>query len=319
MWEKYPVIREELAALETYLIEKFPQKGGFLDEVSQKMIKSGGKRIRPVLTILCAMFGTYERQKVFPVAVALETLHTATLVHDDIIDNSETRRGRVSIPAKHGIDLAVYTGDYLLVKSVLLLSEASLPGDKLEGMARALEQMCIGEVEQYIGRKSVPTIRQYLKRIMRKTGILLSSACALGAYSGGCSEEKVKLLGRFGMYFGVIFQIRDDLLDLQSADSGKRIGKPVTRDLREGVVTLPVIYAIRNNDAVRIQLEKLFLGKGGMDKLITNIISAGGAEGAKNLIQRYGQRCLNILRQFPAANSRDALEDTVLWLIEDVV
>lgn len=314
MWDKHTFIKEELAALEDFINEKFPQEGGFLNDASKKVILSGGKRLRPMLSILSSMFGDYSREKVFPVAAAIETLHTATLVHDDIIDNAETRRGEPSVSAKHGINLAVYTGDYLLVKAVLLLSEAGLPTDKLKEVARALQMVCIGEVEQYMGRHKMPTSRQYLKRIMRKTGILLSTSCALGAFATGCSDEQVKLLGRFGMYYGAAFQIRDDLLDIESTADG--IGKPVINDLKEGIATIPVILAARRDETLRGQLQDFFAGVGDARRIISSTMAAGGTEEARRLQERYVDKSLKLLKYFPRTEHRNVLEEGVLWLLE---
>ncbi len=319
MWDKYPFIREEVAALEEYILEKFPREGEFLDLVSKNVINSGGKRLRPVLAILSAMFGDYSREKIFPVAAALETLHTATLIHDDIIDNAETRRGQPSVFSKHGINMAVYTGDYLLVKALLLLSEAGLPTEKLKDIAKAMEALCLGEVEQYLSRHRLITPREYLKRIMRKTGILLSASCALGAFVTGCPEEQVRLLGRFGMYFGTAFQIRDDLLDLEATDANApEIGKPVVNDLKEGIVTIPVILAIRKNDTLREQVQNYFEGMGDVRNIVAGVMRSGGHEEARRLRDRYIDKCLHILEKLPSAEHRKVMEDSVLWLQEEV-
>lgn len=315
MWDNNTFIRTEMDALEEYMMLKFPPKGGILNEVSKKTINAGGKRLRPVLVILSAMFGDYSREKIFPVAAAIETLHSATLVHDDIIDNAETRRGQPSVSAKHGINLAVYAGDYLLVKSIMMLSEAGLPAEKLKDVARALEMMCIGEVDQYLGRHRLPTVREYLKRITRKTGILLSASCALGAFTSGCSDEEVKLLGKFGMCFGTAFQIRDDLLDIESTDADKIIhGKPVVKDLKEGVVTMPVIFAASRDPLIRKQLLTFFNGGGDALKLVSSIIAAGGTADARRVKNRYINKCLDILKALPQTEHRRALEEVVLWL-----
>lgn len=317
MWEKYSFINSEIEALDKYLAEKFPQKGGVLGDLSKGSLNAGGKKLRPVLAIVSGMFGEYSREKVIPLAAALETLHTATLVHDDIIDNAETRRGQPSVAAKHGINLAVYAGDYLLVKSVLMLSEAGLPTEKLREVARALESVCIGEVEQYLGRNKVPSVREYLKRIMRKTGILLSASCALGAFATGCSDEQVKLLGRFGMYFGTAFQIRDDLLDIECEQA--QIGKPVIKDLREGVITLPVILAAYRDSSIRKQLGSFIGGEGDAASLVSAVIAAGGPAESRKMKTRYIQKCLDLLKKLPAGEQRQALEEAVFWLGDGLV
>ncbi|MDX9871619.1 MAG: polyprenyl synthetase family protein [Clostridia bacterium] len=316
MWEKYPFIHSELEAVDAYLAAKFPKQGGVLSNLTKKSLQAGGKKLRPVLAIISGMFGDYSREKLIPLAAALETLHTATLVHDDIIDNADTRRGQPTVAAKHGINLAVYAGDYLLVKAVLMLSEAGLPPEKMRDIALALEAMCVGEVDQYLGRNRIPSMRAYLKRIMRKTGILLSASCALGAFAADCSEQQVKALGKFGMYFGTAFQIRDDLLDLDAAhDASGKIGKPVIRDLQEGVITLPVIFAAYRNAGVKKQLETFFNGRGGeAAKLAQAVVKAGGAEESQRIQQKYIQKCLKLLKGFPQTEHRQALEEAVLWL-----
>lgn len=315
MWDKNAYVQDEVAALEAYILEKFPQEGGFLDVASKNVINSGGKRLRPVLAILSAMFGDYSRAKVFPVAAALETLHTATLVHDDIIDNAETRRGHPSVSAKHGINMAVYTGDYLLVKAVMLLAEAGLPADKMKEVAKALQAICLGEVEQYLGRHRVPTPREYLKRIMRKTGILLSASCALGAFATGCTDEQIKLLGRFGMYYGAAFQIRDDLLDIESTNaSDPAVGKPIINDLKEGIITIPVIYAVRRDEALRQQVKDFLEGAGDARNIVASVLKVGGAKEARRLKDRYVDKCLQLLEKLPATDHRLALEEGVRWL-----
>jgi heptaprenyl diphosphate synthase len=175
--------------------------------------------------------------------------------------------------------------------------------------------MCVGEVEQYLGRNKVPTVREYLKRIMRKTGILLSASCALGAFSTGCSEEQVKILGRFGMYFGTAFQIRDDLLDIEPSEFDKdKIGKPVIRDLKEGVITLPVIFAAYRDASVRKQLERFFSGEKDATNLISAIVSAGGPAESRRIKNKYINKCLVLLQGLPDTEQRRAMEEAVIWL-----
>lgn len=315
MLNKHPFLQEEVYALEDYLLEQFPRKVGFLDEASRYVINAGGKRIRPMLIIIAACFGQYVREKILPVAAAIETLHTATLVHDDIIDNAPTRRGNPSLLARNGVNMAVYTGDYLLAKSLVLLAESGLPVDKLKEMGRAVEAICLGEVDQYLGRHRLANPREYLKRIMRKTGILLAASCALGAYAGGCTEEQVKLLGRFGLYFGTAYQIRDDLLDLESTDAGDpRVGKPIINDLKEGIATIPVILAARRDESFRNQVLGFLEGVGDIRSIVGGVIKVGGNEEARKLRDRYLAKCLRFLDKLPPQPAKEALEDLVDWL-----
>ncbi|NLT18265.1 MAG: polyprenyl synthetase family protein, partial [Clostridiales bacterium] len=242
MWSKFPVINEELTAFEEYLETVLVSRSEFLTNASKDAVLSGGKRLRPAFTILAALHGDYDRKRVFPAAASVEILHAATLVHDDIIDNAKTRRGKETLSEKHNTNLAVYTGDYLLTKSLKLLIKTGLKPEKLDVLARAITLLCEGEVDQYLNKYSVSSVYNYLKRILGKTGVLFSASMALGAKIANLSDEVARYFSRFGLSFGAAFQIRDDLLDILSDPSKE--GKPVLNDLKEGIATLPVIMAV---------------------------------------------------------------------------
>jgi heptaprenyl diphosphate synthase len=177
------------------------------------------------------------------------------------------RRGMPTLHGGHGNHVAIYAGDYLLAKAVMLLSRSNLPNAELHRLASAMEAMCTGEVAQYLGRNRVPGFREYLKRIMGKTGILFASACAAGGRTGGLEDKQAIRLWRFGMRLGAAFQIRDDLLDIENAAAGKTTGL----DLAGGIVTLPVLMAAANED---------------YKKMLSTFFSTGGsAEGARELLE----------------------------------
>jgi heptaprenyl diphosphate synthase len=312
LWNKFGYLKEELIALDLYLKNKLPRRGGILYEVSGETVFSGGKRLRPALVILCGMLGTYDREKIFPIAAAIEMLHTATLVHDDIIDNAKTRRGYPSVSEKHSINMAIYTGDFLLVESVLLLAEAGLPQDKLEYVARAVRLICLGEVNQYMTRFKLTTINGYLRRIMKKTGILFSASCALGAFAGGSSNELIKTLSRLGMYLGVAFQINDDIIDLESSEY--KAGKPVGSDIREGLATLPYLYAVKQSEKVRMEIEEFFSGISDENDVIKLVRKTSGLEDTRKLKQTYIAKCRILLGNLPESEGLNALNHLLVVL-----
>lgn len=259
MWEKLPALKTELELFETLLGEQFGSAkniNAFMDRLSLDVIRSGGKRLRPAMTIAAAKLGDYQRDKVLRTALSVELLHTATLVHDDIIDNSLIRRNAPTVFATQGVSTAVFAGDYIYVKSMQALAEAELPSRYLKELAKAVEAICVGEVEQFRGRGKLPGFKTYLSRVSRKTAVLFAACCAVGSHMAGLPEETVKLAARFGAYYGIAFQIKDDLLDMTEHPS--RIGKPVGNDLKEGVVTLPVLLAAQDKN-VRARVER-FLG-----------------------------------------------------------
>lgn len=312
MWDKYPSVKTELTDFEAYLQSKLPKRNEFLKQACSGVILSGGKRLRPAFTILSAMLGNYKRETAFPAAAAIEILHTATLIHDDIIDNAKTRRGQPTLSEKHSINLAVYTGDYLLARSLRLLVETGLKPERLDVVALAVNSLCEGEIEQYLGKYEVASVHHYLKRVMRKTGVLFSASCMLGGKSGELDDKTVRLLARFGMSFGAAFQIKDDLLDMESDEITE--GKPVIHDLKEGIATLPVILAVRNNPALKEEINAFFDGKGDALKILRNVVGSGGTKDALHLKNKYIEKCRFYLKALPQSLTTDALNDLVDWL-----
>ncbi len=312
MWENFPLIRKELEAFEDYLKSKLSSRIEFLENATKDVVLSGGKRLRPAFTIIAALHGDYNRERVFPAAASVELLHTATLIHDDIIDNAKTRRGNITLSEKHNINLAVYTGDYLLTKSLRLLLETGLKPDKMDILSRSISLLCESEIDQYLGKYEIASLGKYLKRIIGKTGILFSASLMLGAKTANLSDDITRIFGRFGNSFGAAFQIRDDLLDILSDQ--KKEGKPVLNDLKEGIVTLPIILSVRNNNDLRKQVNELFDGEGDINDLIKNVTSAGGIKDAEKIKKKYVDKCKKYLEDIPKTPYTDALNEIVDWL-----
>lgn len=307
MFGTIPFIQNEIREFETYFLDKYAQDSRFLNRLSEDIINSGGKRLRPALAIISGMANNYSREKVFPLAAAIETLHTATLVHDDIIDEAKTRRGKPTISEKHGINMAVYTGDYLLANSFKFLAESGLKPDKLEMMAKASRMICMGEVNQYVNRYRVTTIPNYLKRIMRKTGVLFAASCAMGAFASDCDQKNVRAMTKLGMNMGIIFQIKDDLIDLDK-ELSKDEGKPVFNDIKSGIATLPFIYAGIRSDRLKLKIEKYFAqpdmaGEDDIELIVDEVINAGGITASMNLKARYLDKAETIISRIEGLSS----------------
>lgn len=313
MWENQPWVREEMVAFEAFATERFTGRGIPYREISASLLLSGGKRLRPAMTILAAKSGEYDRRRVFPAALAIETLHAATLAHDDIIDGATVRRGLPTVSEKHGVNMAVYTGDYLFAKSLLLMAESGLEAERTEWVAKAVLAMCEGEMAQYLGRYEITPLPQYLRRIARKTGLLFSAACAIGGKAGRLADDEVNRLRRFGFRFGMAFQIRDDMLDMEMNE--REAGKPVVRDLRDGIVTLPVLMALRNDAKLAETVRHCFLGDGDVGELLDAVRTAGGTRDAGRMLGRYGDKCRALLSEMPRHTTRNALEELTEWLM----
>lgn len=302
MWKGYPEIQHELALVDELINRSISSRNKLLTEVVRDVVSSGGKRLRPALVIISAKFGDYERNKVLPMAGALEILHTATLIHDDIIDRSKVRRGKETVSEKYGPDMAVYTGDYLFTKAIMLLSK-DVSIENLEFVAKAIKTICEGEVDQYQARYNIDTsIYSYLKRINRKTAVLFAAACSLGAYIVGCDDNITKKLARFGICYGTAFQIRDDLNDFICDQASS--GKPVIKDIVEGVITLPVIFSMRRNKAIRDALSYFTRNKDKtsldeLQELALAIRDSGGVKDAGKLLDKYIEKGISALEPLP--------------------
>src|SRR5882762_6439174 len=212
---------------------------------------SGGKRVRPALTLLStfAVGGDASKSNVIRMATVMEFLHTATLVHDDIIDNADTRRNRPTVNALYGNETAVLMGDWLYMSAFeTSLAERSLP--ILDILTRVTRKMTEGELLQLttLGRTDISE-QQYLDIIQRKTAFLFSACCEVGAILGGASEPEQKALAHYGMNLGMAFQLTDDLLDFTSTENA--LGKGAGVDLLGGKVTLPLIYLIASEASAR--------------------------------------------------------------------
>lgn len=312
MWNNYPEVASELELVELFIRENTRSRNRLLSEIVEELLCSGGKRLRPAFVIAAARFGNYNRQKAVSVAGALEILHSATLVHDDIIDRAKLRRGRNTVSEKHGIDLAVYTGDFLFTKAVLMLSK-DISIEKLDSVASAVKTICEGEVDQYIDKFNIDTSAlSYLKRIAKKTAVLFSAACGLGAYTAECTEDVTRKLAKFGLYYGMAFQLRDDINDFVSNE--KTEGKPVAKDLQEGVLTLPVILALRKEQKVREAVAAVFGQKAEMTgtdllQVLQMVKDLKGIDEARLVLKKYTKRAMKILDTLPESSCSQMLRD----------
>ncbi|MBR3050304.1 MAG: polyprenyl synthetase family protein [Selenomonadaceae bacterium] len=237
----------------------------FIFEACASLFK-GGKRLRPMLFLLCANSKTScPPEKTMPLAVALELIHTASLVHDDIIDASKKRRGVETANSKYGAQIAVLVGDYLFAKAFQLIAENDYGAEVSTILSKLVKNLCVGEIRQDRSLFEVPTLEEYYTRINLKTAIFLSSCCRLGAIVAKMDKREVENLTAYGAGLGLAFQIIDDLLDFFGDE--KITGKPHGGDLKSGVITLPVIRALETSDKSS-ELKKIVTSGGDVDAAI---------------------------------------------------
>ena len=225
----------------------------FIKEACTPLIK-GGKRLRPMLFFVCSMLNNNSSlERKLPLAAAIELIHTASLIHDDILDQSKIRRGIPTANAKYGSQVSVLIGDYLFAKAFQLVAEGHY-GDVVSSVLSTLvKDLCIGEISQDSSLFQIPTLIEYHKRIYLKTAIFLSSCCKLGGIVANLNEREIQSLSNYGSGLGIAFQIIDDLLDFFG--DTKLTGKKIGGDLKSGVITLPVIRALIVSDERHILSE----------------------------------------------------------------
>ncbi len=288
MMELFHEIRDDLNCVETELRKVIKSDNRMLNETATHLINAGGKRLRPALSLLCGRFYNYDLDNLLSMAVALELIHVATLVHDDVVDASYTRRGIPTIKSKSGNRASVHVGNYLFALSQKLISAYDKP-EVVETLAYVSSKMCEGEIRQ-LSSSFNPNldIKDYLYRIKRKTALLISASCYLGAIVCGASKHDALPLRRYGHFLGMAFQITDDILDMTAEQSG--LGKPVGSDLREGVVTLPVVIALYKSPE-RKRLERLITdrNKDGLhvQEAIDIIVRSGSIEQSYQIAEKY--------------------------------
>lgn len=246
-WEEFPTIQQNLNQTCLFIEKQVKIRNKEIESALIELTHSGGKLLRPAFFFLFAQIGDPSKQhqeQLIKIAASLEILHMATLIHDDIIDDSILRRGITTVQSKYGKDIAVYAGDLLFTEFFQLLSETMNGSDFLQINARAMKRLLLGELDQMHTRyKKNMSVADYLRSVNGKTAELFSLSCLEGAHFGHASKETERLARRIGRNIGIAFQVYDDILDY-TADT-KTLKKPVLEDLAQGVYTLPLILAIK--------------------------------------------------------------------------
>ncbi|MGD8979324.1 MAG: polyprenyl synthetase family protein [candidate division WOR-3 bacterium] len=289
-----------------------------MEQPLQSMLKTslrGGKRLRPVVVILCGQLFKIPRKKMHVLAAAVEVLHSATLIHDDLVDDASLRRGRKTIHAIWPAGASVLAGDYLLAQSVCLVSQLENPG-VLRILAETLYTMSAGEINYHYSKKDRKRREVYFQSINAKTASLFAGAMEMVGVLAGVKRNELTNLRAFGREFGIAYQIVDDVLDLISDE--QKLGKPAGSDLAQGVVTLPVICYLERNADDRV-VHKILSGKatkGNLKKVISNIRRSGAIDDALDEARAHARKSKTALSRLPAGKSRQALYDLVDYITE---
>jgi octaprenyl-diphosphate synthase len=304
------LVDEDLAQVESVFVEQMRSDVRMVSEIGRYVQEGGGKRVRPALLLLASRLCGYRGERAIVLASTVEFIHTASLLHDDIIDEATTRRGRRSVNSRWGNDVTVLAGDYFYTKSMAMaLSQDNLRILRLlSDVTLRLIEGEILEIERNGNIRATP--EDHIQIIRRKTADLFAACTRIGAILGGVDEAQERALGSFGQNLGTCFQMVDDLLDFTAEE--KTLGKPVANDLREGKVTLPMIFLLRRGGEVARQKVKAVLEDRGFsrvtrEELVRLARECGALEEAGELAERYAEEARRELLAFPPSEYRDAL------------
>lgn len=310
-------IAEEMKLFENKFFESMKSNVSLLDRITHYIVRRKGKQMRPMFVFLTAkMLGQME-ERTYRAAAFIELIHTATLVHDDVVDDSQLRRGFFSLNAIWKNKVAVLVGDYLLSKT-LIISTRNKDFDLLEVVSVAIQELSEGELLQLEkARKLDITEDVYYDIIRMKTATLIAACCKAGALSVGVDEETANKMHRFGELVGIAFQIKDDLFDYTTSNA---IGKPVGIDIKEQKMTLPLIYTLNKvNEKERKWLinsvKRHNTDKKRVREVIDFVKANGGIEYTRGMMQKYANDALEILKEMPDNEYRKSLELLVNYVM----
>ncbi|MCC6542577.1 MAG: polyprenyl synthetase family protein [Flavobacteriales bacterium] len=311
-------ISGEMKAFEPHFREVMRSKVALLDRVMHYIVKRKGKQMRPMFTLLSARLFGPVNESAFTAASLIELLHTATLVHDDVVDDADLRRGFFSINALWKNKIAVLVGDYLLSRGLLLAVDKG-EFDLLRIVSTAVREMSEGELLQLEKSRRMNFSEEvYFDIIRKKTASLIAACCASGANAAGRPEDEVERMRQFGELTGIAFQIKDDLFDY---GSGQDTGKPTGLDIKEKKLTLPLIHALRtveaNDRRWMVDVVKNHnTDDAAVGRLMRKVTEVGGIAHARQRMHEYRDKAVAILHGFPRNEARDALERLVHLTVE---
>lgn len=306
-------VGDDFAAVDRFILDRLETRVPLIREVAEYIIQGGGKRLRPLVALLAARAGNYAGDRHINVAAIIELLHTSTLLHDDVVDASDLRRGRPTVNAVHGNAAAVLVGDFLISRAYQLTVELH-DMRLLEILADGTNVISEGEVLQLLNVRDPDTTEaRYLQVIHAKTAKMFEAAAEAGAVLGARNETEAthnrRLLGDYAKHVGIAFQLIDDVLDYEgdATDMGKNIGD----DLTEGKPTLPLIHTMQHGAPADAQLVRDAIRTGGLDQLaavIAAVRRSGGLDYTRRMADAQAGQAIALLAALPASKYRDALE-----------
>lgn len=316
---KVHAVKKKLEEVEAYLDKVLDFDHPEMRAYALRTLHAGGKRVRPSLTILTASMFKNE-DNIVPLAAAMELLHMASLIHDDVVDEADTRRGQATINVLKNNRYAIHVGDYILAEAIDIISKQPNADRLLAIMGDLSSEMSLGEVEQLRSTYDVhQTVEDYNYRIDRKTALLMATSCQAAAVASGASEDEINRFYQIGYNLGMDFQIKDDLLDM-TLDSEK-LGKPAGSDLARGIMTLPTILVLEKSFAERDELINLIenrfpKGQADVDRAIAIVLAQNGISDAEVYAEQYLKQAEADIAALPDYPMKKVLLEGVDYLRE---
>ncbi|MCA0403765.1 MAG: polyprenyl synthetase family protein [Proteobacteria bacterium] len=311
------LVKDDFDAVNALVIDKIQSQVGLIDDLSHHIVQSGGKRLRPLLVLLASHACGYQGKDHITLAAMIEFFHTATLLHDDVVDESTLRRGRETANEIWGSKASILVGDYLFTQSVQLMVNVN-HNKILHLLADTSHEISCGEVKQLVNRHNTSlTEKEYFEVIRAKTALLFAAGAAIGAILSDLGEAMEKSLYAYGLHLGNAFQLIDDALDYCS--DAETIGKNIGDDLADGKLTLPLIHILQTGTEIQQKLIKDSLKAGNLDNLqaiLKAIEETKAIEYTKNFAREEVDKALTALIQLPESVYKKALEELALFALE---
>lgn len=311
------LVADDMPYVEEKMRSGIPEKHKDLQSVVDYLVGAGGKRLRPALTIMAASFHSVDNDKLYRLAAAVELLHTATLVHDDLIDNSLFRRGMPTLNVSWSPAATILTGDFLFARSAQLAAQTDSVRI-VNIFSETLMTIVGGELNQLFndGHERVPTVDEYHQRIYAKTASLFAAGTEMGGILSHASEDQIRALRDFGYYLGMAFQIVDDILDFKGDED--HIGKPVANDLRQGIATMPVMLFNEkqpNHPTILKAVRREYVGDNEIREVVNQIRASGSVEASMEEAVRFARQAQAALETLPDTPYRQAMHDLANYTI----
>ncbi len=312
-----PYVQQGLKSVEKLMLAQAEDYHPDLKSALTVILSSGGKRIRPTIILLVGSMLNASNELIIPMAAAIELLHTATLVHDDLIDGSILRRGIPTLNSKWSPAATVLTGDFVFASAADMANRTK----SIEVMgifSRTLMTIVNGEVNQLFSSRCSTDIEDYYRRIYAKTASLFETSTHCAAIISGVEDRQVELLRKFGYELGMAFQVLDDILDYSGNEN--TIGKPVGGDLRQGLITLPMLFYIEDHPedpALKSLLDgNCVTDESDIEKLVAAVISSDSIKKAQNVAEQFVERAVKLIEKFPDSAERAALIEIARYIVE---